>query len=595
MFDIVWRAGRRPALAILLLLTVSGVATASGLLATTAVLEELLSGGPTPDRVMAALPGLALLVGVYALRGGVEAAVTLARARLDPAVRRAAEDGLFSASLAVELTAFDDDGFYDRMHRARDRGLYYLERATGNVVELIGAAFAVAATAIGIGVLHPVLLAVLVLSVLPEGWAVLRAAQQGYEATARMVTLNRRILMLADLATEREPAAEIRACQAQPFLLEEYRRVGDVLREEEVRVALAQARTRTAGRVLAGVATGATLVLLGVLLHIGWIPLAVAGTAVIAIRTATAALNRLVLAANQLFEQALYVSDYETFLEDARTRRPVVGGLPVPAAPRRIGLRGVAFSYAGAGDGRLALSDIDLTIDAGQTIALVGENGSGKTTLAKLIAGLYRPTRGTVTWDGLDLAEMDAAEVVSHVVMVLQHPVRWPHDARVNVRVGRHDKDDPGDVALRTAADLASASEVIDGLPRGWDTLMSKKFRGGQDLSGGQWQRLAVARGLFRDGHLLIWDEPTAPLDAKAEYAVYETLRRVAAGRTVVLITHRLSSVRNADRIYLLHEGRIAEQGTHEQLLAAGGRYADLYHLQAQMYGTSPPITLPTP
>ena len=169
--------------------------------------------------------------------------------------------------------------------------------------------------------------------------------------------------------------------------------------------------------------------------------------------------------------------------------------------------------------------------------------------------------------------------------MVLQHPIQWPHNARTNVRIGRHDRRDPDGARLGRVAAEARADAVVSGLPRGWDTLLSKYFRGGHDLSGGQWQRLAVARGLYRDAPVLIWDEPTAPLDAKAEFAVYESLRRLANGRTVILITHRLASVRYADRIFLLHDGRLVEQGSHPELLASGGRYAELYELQARMHG----------
>jgi ABC-type multidrug transport system fused ATPase/permease subunit len=233
---------------------------------------------------------------------------------------------------------------------------------------------------------------------------------------------------------------------------------------------------------------------------------------------------------------------------------------------------------------RPALRDVSLTIDRGQTIALVGENGSGKTTLAKLVAGLYSPTSGRVCWDGRDLRDLPRTSVADRVMMVLQEPIRWPHTARVNVRAGRHDRVDPTGAALAGAAAQAGADEVVDRLPHGWHTLLSKQFRGGLDLSGGQWQRLAVARGLYRDAPLLIWDEPTGPLDARAEFAVYESLRTLAEDRTVVLITHRLASVRRADRIYLLHEGRLAEQGTHAELMELGGRYAELYELQARMY-----------
>lgn len=589
---LIWQAAPRSAVAVAVLQVGSGVLATLGLLATTGVLERLLAGGPAGDRLSAALPALVLLVAAYAARGALEAGAALAQARLRPEVRRLAEARLFEAGLAVPLAAFDDARFYDRLHRARDRGLFYLERSVDNMIELIGAALTVGAAASSLTVLHPVLLPVLLASVLPEGWAVLRAARLGYTTMTRTVTLDRRVLMLSELATEREPAAEIRATQAEPFLRAEYGQVAAALRDQEVAVALAQARTRVAGRAVTGLALGGTFAVLGVLLTAGWIRLAVAGTAVIAIRSAFGALGRLVQAANQLFEQGLYVADYQEFLADAAARRRPGTSRPAPAAPAEISLQQVSFRYPGDPAGH-ALRDISLTVRSGQTVALVGENGSGKTTLAKLLGGLYQPTAGRVCWDGTDLAELDPASVAARVMMVFQEPVRWPHTARVNVHIGRHDRADPDGRALRESARLAGADQVVDSLPGKWETLLSTYFRDGRDLSGGQWQRLAVARGLFRDAPVLIWDEPTAPLDAKAEYAVYESLRRIARGRTVILITHRLASVRNCDRIYLLHQGRLAEQGSHGALMAAGGRYAEMFTVQSRLHEASWPQLQP--
>jgi ABC-type multidrug transport system fused ATPase/permease subunit len=590
--QLAWQAAPRHAAAVVVLQVAAGVAATLGLLATTGVLQRLLAAGPTQGRVTAALPALLLVAAAYAARGLLTAGGAFAQARLRPEVRKLAETQLFEAGLGVELAAFDEARFHDRLHRARDRGLVYLERSVDNMVELLGAALTVAAAASSLAVLHPLLLPVLLASLLPEGWAVLRAARLGYTTMTRTVTLDRRELMLSELATERESAAEIRAVQAQPFMLAEYRQVADALRDQLVAVARQQAWTRLAGRAGTGLALGVTFALLGALCGAGWIPLAVAGTAVLAIRSAFGALSQLVQAANQLFEQGLYVSDYQAFLADAAARRPAATGRPTPAAPAEISLRGVSFRYPGS-SGAFALRDIDLTVHTGQTVALVGENGSGKTTLAKLVAGLYRPTTGQVSWDGVDIAEFDPESVAARVMMVFQEPVRWPHTARVNVLIGRHDRADPADRALQEAARLAGADQVVDSLPSKWDTLLSTYFRDGQDLSGGQWQRIAVARGLFRDAPVLIWDEPTAPLDAKAEYAVYESLRQIAAGRTVILITHRLASVRNCDRIYLLHQGELAEQGGHEELLAAGGRYAELYTLQAKLHEASWPALQP--
>ncbi len=577
-------AAPRPAVAILFLQLASGLAFAFGLLATTGVLEELFAAGPTAERVVGALPALLFVVAAFAVRGLLDTGVALAHARIVPAVRRVAEEQLVHSGLRVGLEAFDDPEFYDRLHRARDRGVYHLERATDNLVELLGSLFAILATAGTLGVLHPILLPVLALSVLPEGWAVVHAARLGYATMARTVTLNRRARMLSDLATEREPAGEIRSCQAEPFVRAEYRGVAELLQRQEVEVGLGQARVKAVGRALAGLAVGATIALLGMLLQAGWLPLAVAGTALIAIRSAAAALGRLVRAANLVFEQGLYVADYEAFRADAAARSRPPTDRVAPADPQRIELSGVGFRYQGSD--RDALRDIDLTIHSGQVVALVGENGSGKTTLAKLVTGLYRPSAGEIRWDGVDAALLDPTSVGDRVGMVAQSPVRWPHDARTNVRLGRPERQDPDDAALLAAAAFAGADEVVAALPDGWKSLLSRYFRGGTELSGGQWQRFAVARGLFRDARVLVLDEPTAALDAKAEWAVYESLRRLAEGRTVVLITHRLGSVRNADRIYLLHKGELAEQGTHDSLLAEDGRYAELYRLQADLYAT---------
>ena len=579
------RAAPRQALLIVILIAGSGIASAFGLLATTDVLGQLFAAGPTSARVVAAVPGLLRLVAAYGLAGILGTAVTFAHARLGPAVRRVAEEQLLGASLGAELAATDDPAFHDRMHRARDRGLFHFEQVTHNLVELASALVAVPAAALALAVLHPVLLLVLGLAILPEAWATLRSARFEYGSMGRTVMLVRRIEMMIELATRREAAPELRACQAEPFVLEEYRRAADLRREHEVTVGLARARTRAVGRVVTALGIAATFAVLGLLLHAGWLPLAVAGTAVIAIRAGAAALGRWVLAANQLVERTLYIADYQAFLTDAAARARPALGRSAPAAPGEIRFERVSFGYPGSPGATLALRDIDLVIAGGQTIALVGENGSGKTTLAKLLAGLYRPTAGRITWDGVDIADLDPSSFADRIVMVQQQPLRWPGTARANVRLGRHDRVDAAAAALRAAAARAGADDVVERLGLKWDTIVSKYYRGGVELSGGEWQRLAVARGLYRDAPVLIWDEPTAALDAKAERAVYDSLRELAGGRTVILITHRLASVRRADRIYLLHEGQLAESGRHDELVAQGGRYAELYRLQLEMYG----------
>lgn len=229
---------------------------------------------------------------------------------------------------------------------------------------------------------------------------------------------------------------------------------------------------------------------------------------------------------------------------------------------------------------------MSVTVRRGEVVALVGENGSGKSTLAKLMIGMYTPERGTVEWDGVDVTRADPTDVLSRVAVVLQDPVHWPMSAENNVRIGRLDRVDDGTARDRAARD-SGADAVVAELPAGWPTVLSKDFQAGRDLSGGQWQRMSVARGLYRDAPVVIADEPTAALDARAEHAVFATLHgRTGAGadRITVLVTHRLANVRFADRILVLEHGRVIEQGRHDELIARGGVYQELFALQASAY-----------
>jgi ATP-binding cassette subfamily B protein/ATP-binding cassette subfamily C protein len=249
----------------------------------------------------------------------------------------------------------------------------------------------------------------------------------------------------------------------------------------------------------------------------------------------------------------------------------------------RIVVEDVTFTYPGADS--TALNGLSVELRRGEVVALVGENGSGKTTLAKIMAGLYDPDTGDVRWDDVPVRDVDPDVLRGRIAVIAQDYTHWPMTARQNITMGRVAGN--GDGAVDKAARESGADEVIAELPHGYETLLDRRFEGGAELSGGQWQRLAVARGFYRDAPLLICDEPTAALDARAEHSLFERIREHADGRTVLLITHRLASVRHADRIYVLDHGRVIEEGDHDRLMALNGLYADLYTLQASAYRMS--------
>jgi ATP-binding cassette subfamily B protein len=573
-----WAASRLDTTATIALNLAAGVFTGFALFATTGVLQALFAAGPTPERVRAALPSLILVAAATAARAGIAAAAGYAQHRLEPQVDQAVEVRLLDLTTQVELAAFDDPDFHDRLQRARDRGLYSAAQVVNNVIDCLTAFAQIVAAATVVGLLHPVLLAVLLLAQLPGAWAAVRTARIRYVTRFALVDSYRRKDILSSLIAERQTAAELRSFTMRPFLIGRLSRLAAHVRDAELTSARRQTSTQVAASAMGGIATAGVYAALAGLLAAGALPLSVAGTAVLAIRAAQASLEQLMFAVNQSYEEGLYFSDYLAFCDDALTRLPPPGSAPVPERFERIVASGVTFSYPGVTEP--ALRDVSVEIKRGEVVALVGENGSGKTTLAKVLAGLYRPAAGSVCWDETPLSEVDGEPLRERIAVIAQDHANWPLTVRHNITMGR-----ALDAELLSAAVTASgAGTVIDGLGRGYDTLLARQFKDGAELSGGQWQRIAAARGFYRLAPLLIMDEPTAALDARAEYALFSSIRTLALDRTVLIITHRLASVRHADRIYVLARGQVTESGTHADLMALGGQYAELYTLQASQY-----------
>ncbi|MFI5682715.1 ABC transporter ATP-binding protein [Streptomyces sp. NPDC051636] len=581
-FRLAREADRRAARTVLAAEAGRGVAQAVSLLAVNSVLGRLITGGPLEDRLRGAAPALVAMAAVMLVSALLRATSTYATGRLEPKVERVATERYLERAAAVELSAIEDHAFHKLLDTAR-YGAQSARRMITYGTRVINAVISLVAAAGVLTVLHPSLLPLLVTMTVPSAWGALTNARRRYESFHTWVQHARAGFLIGDLLTEPEAAPEIRVHGVGPFLLRHFRAMSETAEAEQARLARLAARTGLIAAAWTGLATVATYATLGALLLSGAMALAVAGTAVIAIRTGSASLDTLVLEINSLHEEALFVGDLQRLYAEAAERAIPVGGEALPEDPREIRFENVTFSYPGEST-RPALDEVTLTLPLGRIVALVGENGSGKTTLVKLLAGLYKPDRGRILWDGVDAARADRHQLAERIAMVAQDFKRWPFTARVNVAVGRSSAPRTEE-RLAAAIDEAGAQEVVADLPRGLDTLLARNFSGGHELSGGQWQRLGIARAAYRRGHILIVDEPTAALDARAELEVFERIRALAAsGQTVVLITHRLASVRHADLVHVLEQGRLVESGTPEELLATGGLYAELYALQAEQF-----------
>ncbi|MEV6421704.1 ABC transporter ATP-binding protein [Streptomyces sp. NPDC051662] len=571
-----WRADRRAVLTLTACTLAYAILTALALHATAALLDALLTPGAAAHRLDQVLPAL-LLVSVAACAAYLaDAGARLTAARLAPQVNRDADLAVITASTGAELGAYEDPAFDDARFAATQGAEKTPDLINGAQTLVSACAQLLAAIAV-VATLNALLLPLLLLAVFPRVWGAVRAARLDHDAAHRNMADNRLRRVLAQYTTDRGTAAELRSATMADFLTDQYRIISRRLESEQLTAARRAALAQGTGDLMATVALAAVWAGIAYLVLGGHMAIAAAATTVLVVRTANAALTGSVRAAARLFATSLYVADWVTFLDRAGAWALRRGQKTAPAAgPGIISARSLTFTYPGKESS--AVTDADLDIKRGEIVALVGENGSGKTTLAKLLTGLYLPTNGTVTWDGHNLAEFTPSSLWSATALVPQDYTRWPLAVRENITLGQPRPG--GDDAVREAARQAGADTVLAGLPHGLDTSLARSWWGGHDLSGGQWQRIAIARAFHRDAPVMILDEPTAALDARAEHQVFTRLRALAVGRTALFITHRLANARVADRVIVMNNGRIVQSGTYDELRRSPGLFAELHDLQ---------------
>ena len=481
----------------------------------------------------------------------------------------------------LDLAAYEDPVFYDRLERARVQATDRLGmiQSIGRLVQQV---ITTVSLSIAIMLFSPWLLLMLVACVVPAFLGESHFAFLGYAKNFRQTPIRRQLDYLRVLGGSKEAAKELKLFGLAPFLTERFSRLSDQIYHEDV--GLARSRL-TAGSFLSMISTAGYY--LG---YVFVIRRTVAGVLSIgefaflanAIQQASSNIQQIFSTVSSIADQALFLTDLVAFFEMKPAIASKPNALPAPRPiTRGFEFRNVSFRYPGSS--RLVLDGLNFHLHPGERVALIGENGQGKTTIVKLLTRLYDPHEGQVLLDGVDLREYNLDDLYREIGVIFQDFMRYEMTARENIAVGRIGQLDDLPL-LHLSAQKSMADEVIGRLPQGYQQMLGRRFDGGVDLSGGEWQKVALARAYLRDAQILILDEPTAALDARSEYEVFQRFAELTSGKMALFISHRFSTVRMADRIVVLEKGRIAEDGDHEQLTHLGGRYAEMFELQAASY-----------
>ncbi|MCA1839095.1 MAG: ABC transporter ATP-binding protein/permease [Actinobacteria bacterium] len=580
-FLLVWRADKRALLTSTLLQAFTGLGGGAQLLIGKQALGSFLTANKVGAGTKNVVPSLIAFGIVTALIKIASALQSYQQTVLTYKTARAAMDEVLTAACAVDLAAFESPDFYDRLQRAILNSQIRPYQMISGLVGLIGTVFGFAAIALALLAIRPILVPLVVVAYIPVWIIKKRNARDEYDWVKLFTANTRERNYLQSVMTGRDEAKEVRAFNLEQTLRIRYTRLYDEYIKERTRLSAKQFRRSLGGNLATIAMTGAVMGLLAFLVLSGKMSLTAGAAAVAAMQMLSGRTEGFLGSIENLFQTSLFLEDWTSFVELPKQLAISQPTAEPPHGFSKLSVEGVSFAYPGSG--RYALKDLNLNIDAGEIVALVGENGSGKTTLAKLLAGLYTPTEGRILWDDVATHECDPKELRSWVALIFQDFVRYKLPARENIAMGRHERFDDQDAVI-AASRRSGAHRFIKGLPKGYETVLAKEFEEGRDLSIGQWQRIALARAFFRDAPFLILDEPTAALDPKAEKRLFDGIRSLSAGRTVLLISHRFSSVRTADRIIVLEQGQITEQGSHTELMKLGGQYCELFTLQASAY-----------
>jgi len=589
----VWQTNRKLTIASLILRFIRALLPVATLYMAKLIIDEVVMLAQLPDR-----PGdldawldsglldrlMVLLViefSLAVLNDVLGRVVSLVDALLSEQFANATSIKLMEHAAKLDLEDFEDADFQDQLDRAR-RQTMGRSPLIGQILGQAQSFVTVASFAAGLIILSPWLIVLLIVALVPSFLGEIHFNGKGYILAYERSAQRRELDYIRQTGASVETAKEVKIFSIAPFLIQRYRVLALSIYDANRKLAIQRASW---GGGLTAIGTIGYYIAYA---YLAWQTLS--GQFTIGDLTFLAGsflrlrglLETFLSSFSDIAGQAMFLQDLFSFF---RIEPEILAPKAARPFPTKIEtgfvFEDVGFIYPGAE--RWAVRHLNFTLQAGEVLALVGENGAGKTTLVKLLARLYDPDEGRILLDGHDLREYDLDALRANIGVIFQDFVRYHLSAADNIAIGRIDarQDRP---RIEEAARRGMATEVIGKLPKGYDQMIGRRFRGGVDLSGGEWQKIAIARAYMRDAAVLILDEPTAALDARSEFEVFERFKELSEGRTVVLISHRFSSVRMADRILVMADGTVEASGTHEELLAAGGRYAELFELQAAGY-----------
>ncbi|MFN4254955.1 MAG: ABC transporter ATP-binding protein [Saprospiraceae bacterium] len=508
-------------------------------------------------------------------------AITLTDSLLGDLVNNDSSVRIIRHAATLDLYQFEDAAFYDKLERARTQTAgrtALMSMVLSQAQDLITVVF----LAGGLVAFNPWLLVILVVAVIPSFVGETKFNQETYSLTRSWTPERRELDYLRYIGASNETAKEIKIFGLEDFIATRFKVISDKYFLANQRLALRRAGWGALFSALGTLSYYAAYVFVIWQTVVGLITVGTLTFLAGAFSRLQGLLQGIVGRFSRIAETSLYLQDLFDFLELKPFSQNHVGKRRVPH-PIREGFRfeNVGFKYPDSE--QWALRHLTFTLHPGEKLALVGENGAGKTTLVKLLAHLYEPSEGRILLDGVDLCEFDPEDLRREIGIIFQDYVRFMFTASENIAIGNiPEKDDRP--RIEDAAHKSLADSVVESLPKKYDQMLGKRFTGGVDLSGGQWQKVALARAYMRDAQLIILDEPTAALDARAEHEVFVRFAELMKGKAAVLISHRFSTVRMADRILFLEHGQLLELGSHEELVAKGGKYAELFRLQAKGY-----------